>query len=298
MSGVHRHHLLFASTAILLILGCWLGNRRTARPTVHARQAALSQRIPVLFGGNGNGSGVWHAATLPELDEFGDPSDMLSLLALVDYLVAEGHLLNPSVANFGARDGRGSMGNTDPTWPLFKDRRFHGVAIEAFPVHAKELANNMQGLKGVNVLSAAATVGNAVQMAGPRADIIKMDIDGWDCEVLGALVKSRDALGTSVILAEYNVKYPPPASMAPTDTTPLQLAGKLSKAFKDGLFPAAANIVTFINTAMSTADCKKEGQFPRPANDISTVSTGFGLFSMPTMFPPTAHTSASATSEA
>lgn len=36
--------------------------------------------------------------------------------------------------NFGARDGRGSGGNTDPTYPIFAELGFRGLAVEASPV--------------------------------------------------------------------------------------------------------------------------------------------------------------------
>ena len=35
--------------------------------------------------------------------------------------------------NFGARDGRGSGGNTDPTFPIFAELGFRGLAVEASP---------------------------------------------------------------------------------------------------------------------------------------------------------------------
>ena len=97
---------------------------------------------------------------------------------------------------------------------------------------------------------------------------------------------------------EYEVIHPF-TSIAPTDTTPLQLDGKLSDACRLGSFPAAAYRVALCTfTARSTAVCRKEGHFPLPEKDMETTPAGEGLAYTPLISPPTAHTIASATSDA
>ena len=58
--------------------------------------------------------------TTPETDEFGLPSEYVSLVGLVRHLMSEKNVTMQTAVNLSARDGIGSMGNTDPTWPLYK----------------------------------------------------------------------------------------------------------------------------------------------------------------------------------
>jgi hypothetical protein len=58
-----------------------------------------------------------------DVDEFGSPSDYLSLATIAGKLIQNGAFPAGDTlfaVNLGARDGIGNMGNTDTTSPLFK----------------------------------------------------------------------------------------------------------------------------------------------------------------------------------
>ena len=56
-------------------------------------------------------------------DEFGRNSQLVQPVDLIRKLIADGRIKNRTrplyAVNFGARDGKGEGGNTDPTYPLF-----------------------------------------------------------------------------------------------------------------------------------------------------------------------------------
>ena len=56
-------------------------------------------------------------------DEFGRKSQLVQPVDLIRKLIADGRIKNRTrplyAVNFGARDGKGEGGNTDPTYPLF-----------------------------------------------------------------------------------------------------------------------------------------------------------------------------------
>jgi len=162
-----------------------------------------------------------------DVDEFSKASSFLQPVSIVRKLVADGliPLKNTSAApgseprkilyavNFGARDGKGSGGNTDPTYPIFADLGFHGMAVEASNVFWKQLKTNLAKLP-VRPVQSFITVANAVgliERAGlPFVDVFKIDIDSFDCDVMPVVLRSyRPAL----VIAEYNVYFPPPIKM-------------------------------------------------------------------------------------
>jgi hypothetical protein len=154
-----------------------------------------------------------------DTDEFGSASDYLSLAAVVKGMEDLGAFAADGsrfAVNLGARDGIGTMGNTDPTWPLFRDMGFSGIAVEGSPVFKEELERNFRGLNVTPVISMV-TPENAVHLIMGfgivRVDVLKIDIDSWDCDVLPAIL-GREELGVKVVLVEYNVKFPPPVKMA------------------------------------------------------------------------------------
>jgi hypothetical protein len=154
-----------------------------------------------------------------DVDEFGDPSEYPSLVSIVKKLTNDGILVPPgrngTAVNFGARDGVGSGGNTDPTWPLFKDLGFGGIAVEASHIHAPALANNFLGLSAKSVLGMVSpqNVLHMIRTFGiAEVDVLKMDIDSWDCEVL-PVVLGEPKLSPKLVLVEYNTKFPPPIKM-------------------------------------------------------------------------------------
>lgn len=157
-------------------------------------------------------------STSHELDEFGNASPFASLAQVVGHLVRGNHVSPAKVAvNIGARDGIGTQGNTDPTWPLYRDQGFQGVVIEGDPLFEGQLRQNFRNMSSsVQPLIKMVTPDNVVgliESAGHRTmDVLKMDIDGWDCDVLDALLSHKD-WGLAVVMAEFNVKFPPPIRM-------------------------------------------------------------------------------------
>lgn len=159
---------------------------------------------------------------LGDVDEFGGQSDFPSLVSIVKKLmvlgVFEGAPGGPrflTAVNLGARDGIGTMGNTDPTWPLFKDLGFDGIAVEGCSTYQRELERNFEGLKASPVISMIApeNVEQVIRGAGlKKVDVLKIDIDSWDCEVLPVVLREA-TFEIKVVLVEYNVKFPPPIKM-------------------------------------------------------------------------------------
>ena len=156
----------------------------------------------------------------PEPDEFGNPSNFTSLYQLCSSLILMKVFSSPPVAiNVGARDGIGRDGNTDPTWPLFVHLGFKGVAIEGSSQFQHELESNMHKL-GVKTVISMATPENIVplildNLEGRNAiDVLKVDIDGWDCKLLPAILGDRRLDPPKAVMVEYNVKFPPPVKMS------------------------------------------------------------------------------------
>jgi hypothetical protein len=161
-----------------------------------------------------------HVLSLPgDIDEFGGESDFQSLVSIVRKLMelgALGRLEDPHTAvNLGARDGIGTMGNTDPTWPLFKDLGFEGIAVEGSAQFQSQLEHNFRGLKAkpiIGMITPENVVGMIRNAGLSKVDVFKINIDSWDCEVLPVILKEA-SLGIKVVLVEYNVKFPPPIKM-------------------------------------------------------------------------------------
>jgi hypothetical protein len=158
-------------------------------------------------------------------DEWGNPSKFLQPVSVVRKLVRDGHIPIKSVhaprndsrplyaVNFGARDGRGTGGNTDPTYPIFAELGFHGLAVEASPVFVKQLQANMRNFN-VRTKQSFITVGNAVSLIQearlPAVDVFKIDIDSFDCDITPLVLK---VFKPALVIAEFNVYFPPPIKM-------------------------------------------------------------------------------------
>ena len=152
-----------------------------------------------------------------DVNEFGQQSQLLQPVSVIKKLVEDGRIGAGNrtlyAVNFGARDGKGSGGNTDPTYPLFADLGFHGLAVEADGQFVGALMHNLAGLP-VLVAKSFITVGNAVALITgarlPAVDVFKIDIDSFDCDVLPRVLR---AFAPAVVIAEYNVYFPPPIKM-------------------------------------------------------------------------------------
>mmetsp|Transcript_72624 Transcript_72624/g.194089 ORF Transcript_72624/g.194089 Transcript_72624/m.194089 type:complete len:561 (-) Transcript_72624:90-1772(-) len=168
-----------------------------------------------------------------EPDMFGHPCPFLSLLTMVEALDAmwepssEGELgpfggravRDRVVLNLGAGDGVGDGGNADPTYPLYK-AGYGGLALEANPELLPALRKNLKEALDVEVAISSVTPHNIVETirnARPRGkqvtqvDVLKVDIDGWDCPVIEAIL---DEFQPVIAEVELNVKFPPPLMMA------------------------------------------------------------------------------------
>ena len=160
-----------------------------------------------------------------EIDEFGVSSRFLRPVSVVRKLMEAG--LAPGgqgedgkrpgrplyAVNFGARDGRGERGNTDPVYPIFAELGFHGMAVEASPASFPLLNKTMMGFP-VRAVNSFITVDNALELirdAGlPHVDVFKIDIDSFDCDVTPKVLAAYKPL---LVIAEYNVYFPPPIKM-------------------------------------------------------------------------------------
>ena len=120
---------------------------------------------------------------------------------------------NRFAINIGAADGK----NHDPTYPLFRDLGYAGVAIEGSArvmgtLHANLAAVNSSGrLRVVHGFADPATIASVVTSAGaPKdADVLKIDIDSIDMPVLHALL-SGAGMRPKLISMEINCDIPPP----------------------------------------------------------------------------------------
>jgi len=134
------------------------------------------------------------------------------------------------VVNFGARDGKGTHGNTDPTYDLFASGRYAGLCVEGSSDFMPQLRKNM-GPFGSKVVAlkhafiyphnAVALIKDSISIGGGvgnyesilkgqfnnKIHVFKIDIDSWDCEVIPRVV---DEFQPVLVVAEYNVKFPPP----------------------------------------------------------------------------------------
>jgi len=156
----------------------------------------------------------------PDIDEFGSRSRYPAPASIVAKLIKDGIFPvknstdRPFTAvNFGARDGVGVGGNTDPTWELFHSQGFHGLVVEADPVFWTELNKNFKGLP-VKAALKEIFPDNAVKIIKDGGlsyvDVFKIDIDSWDCSVLPEVIKQ---FKPAVAICEYNLYFPPPIKM-------------------------------------------------------------------------------------
>lgn len=163
-----------------------------------------------------------------EMDEFGRMSRYARPVSVIRKLLEDGLISSPQNAevaktqkrpgpyyavNFGARDGKGDAGNTDPAYPLFAELGFHGMAVEASPSFFTRLQATMSKFP-VRSVKSFITVENAVSLIQqaelPAVDVFKIDIDSFDCDVTPRVLVEFQP---SVVIAEYNVYFPPPIKM-------------------------------------------------------------------------------------
>jgi len=132
--------------------------------------------------------------------------------------------LNHYAVNFGAGDGFSAVpmspgahdwnGHADPTWGLFKDQHFAGVAVEG---NAALLPVLNQNLPATNITKMSAwitpyTVLELLRVGNAPLDMdyFKNDIDSYDCTIVATVL--RAGYRPKVIHMEVNPEIPYPIS--------------------------------------------------------------------------------------
>jgi len=114
--------------------------------------------------------------------------------------------------NLGAREGKGESPNEDPVYPVFSEMHYAGVAIEGDPKWSAALHRNLpaQNISKVISFITPQNVGRLLADAKSpmRPELLKIDIDGYDCSVIVAIL----ALGylPKIVHMEVNAHIPPP----------------------------------------------------------------------------------------
>lgn len=132
--------------------------------------------------------------------------------------------LNHYAVNFGAGDGFSAVpmspgahdwnGHADPTWTLFKDQHFAGVAVEG---NAALLPVLNQNLPATNITKMASwitpyTVLELLKVGNAPIDMdyFKNDIDSYDCTIVATVL--RAGYRPKVIHMEVNPEIPYPVA--------------------------------------------------------------------------------------
>lgn len=122
-------------------------------------------------------------------DQFGENSSYADLVDICDAVRDRGGFRSRDrkdlvVVNIGARDGKGTGGNTDPTYPLFA-AGYMGMAVEGSDVFSAELQKNLFEPFGVKIEVGMVFPQNAREIVKRHfnaVDVLKIDIDSWDCD--------------------------------------------------------------------------------------------------------------------
>lgn len=132
--------------------------------------------------------------------------------------------LNRYAVNFGAGDGYSSVpmapgahdwnGHADPTWALFNDLHFKGLAVEGNPDLLPVLKKNLPAAN-ITKLSAWITPFSVSELlkagnAPLDMDYFKVDIDSYDCAIVATVL--RGGYKPKVIHMEVNAEIPYPIS--------------------------------------------------------------------------------------
>jgi len=134
--------------------------------------------------------------------------DTQNILPHWERLRKHGVPLSHKIVNIGASDGK----SEDPLYDLVTQEGLTGVAVE--PATDKCLAFQRH-LSNITLQCTSATPqilpGLILEHVGPAVDVVKVDIDSYDCAILEELL-SR--LTTHLLLMEVNPGIPPPFKWA------------------------------------------------------------------------------------
>eukprot|EP00928_Gymnodinium_smaydae_P072546 TRINITY_DN55894_c0_g1_i1.p1 TRINITY_DN55894_c0_g1~~TRINITY_DN55894_c0_g1_i1.p1 ORF type:complete len:369 (-),score=85.63 TRINITY_DN55894_c0_g1_i1:130-1236(-) len=136
--------------------------------------------------------------------------DTQNIWPLIDRLRQAGVQLDGRYVNIGAADGQ----TDDPLFEYARQLNATGVAVERDP---KRCARHREALPLVDVQCTAVTPQNVVDLVASslppplRVDVLKVDIDSYDCPVLEVLL---ERLTAKIVIAEVNPSVPPPYQWA------------------------------------------------------------------------------------
>jgi len=109
-----------------------------------------------------------------------------------------------------------ATGTDDPTWKLFHDEKWTGVAVEGGEHLEAELRSKLDESR-VDIkidFITPKTIKNLTQKAPRDCTVLKMDIDGYDCQNIRVLLSGKDALKPKVVFMEVWEDYPPPVEFS------------------------------------------------------------------------------------
>lgn len=136
--------------------------------------------------------------------------DTQNIWPTLQRLQSAGFELRGRYANVGSSDGQAD----DPLFEYVRTTKATGIAVERDPARC---ARHREGLPQVEVACSAVTPQNVLELVsrgvspGEELDILKVDIDSYDCPVLEMLLTE---LRAKVIFIEANPSIPPPYQWA------------------------------------------------------------------------------------
>ena len=171
--------------------------------------------VPVFgVGGQIFAIGIYQSANLSyaSMQRSWSPTWFLRVDRMLKYMEKRANLSHFAL-NIGANDGK-TLG-PDPTYQVFHWLQFSGVCVEPDPVAFSKLRRNIPHER-VKKVNAGMTPGQVPEFCEkynvPQfPDIIKIDIDSFDCDLLEAFVRARQF---KLIHTEINYEIPVPLMFA------------------------------------------------------------------------------------
>ncbi|CAJ1353666.1 unnamed protein product [Effrenium voratum] len=131
--------------------------------------------------------------------------DTQNVWPTVERIAAAGYQLTRRYVNVGAHDGH----SDDPLYDYARFSNATGVAVER---DAERCARHREVLPNVGVACSEVTPQNILELIHPALDgsdldVLKVDIDSYDCPVLEMILPQVNA---KIVLVEANPSIPPP----------------------------------------------------------------------------------------
>lgn len=185
---------------------CVLGRDTPQLPWWHdeLERRRLTYRLGVSDCSNGLRNSGWRNG--PIAAEFAE-----EFFVLAKYLQLAGVEMIGVFVNLGAADGVRS----DPLWSYSKQAKA-GVAVEMDPESCAAYRRNFPSatlLCERLTLDTLSRVAEAVPIGMGGYDVLKVDVDGYDCEMIWALLTRFDHRPIAIML-EINPAFPPPFEFA------------------------------------------------------------------------------------